>query len=206
MVGDMPKIIDKEIKKIEILHAAMKVFALKGILNTKMIDIAEEAQVGKGTIYEYFRSKDEIFLTAFHYIFSETEQQLSDVLSTTSDPVRKLELVLEITFDSFMGHSGEFAAILMDFWAEGVRNKDSNILNAIDLKRIYAEYRRLISSILQEGIDKGIFRKMDIDLVASAFLGILDGLALQWIMDSKAVSLEKVTSVVLGCIINGIKS
>ena len=202
----MPKIIDKEVKKLEILHAAMKVFANKGILNTKMIDISSEAGVGKGTIYEYFRSKDEIFFTAFTYVFKETEQQLSDALSTTSDPVRKLELVLEITFDSFMGHSGEFAAIMMDFWAEGVRNKDSNILNAIDLKGIYAEYRKLISSILQEGIDNRIFRQMDIDLIASAFLAILDGLALQWIMDRKAVNLKQVTAVVLECIINGIKS
>ena len=201
----MPKIIDKEVKKLEILHAAMKVFAHKGILNTKMIDIANEARVGKGTIYEYFRSKDEIFITAYQYVFTEANNNLTEALQTTSDPVKKLELVLNITFDSFMGHSGEFAAIMMDFWAEGVRRKDSKVLDAFNLKGVYTEYRALVSSILQEGIKKGIFRDMDVNLVSSAFLGTLDGLALQWIIDPGAVNLQKVPAVILDGFLNGIK-
>ena len=54
----MPKIVDKKKKREKILETAITVFAKRGIANTKITDIAEAAQVGKGTIYEYFHSKD----------------------------------------------------------------------------------------------------------------------------------------------------
>lgn len=202
----MPKIVDKEEKKLVILHAAMLVFARNGIVNTKMIDIANEAGVGKGTIYEYFRSKEDIFMTAFQYVFNTAKQNINHALEATSDPVKKLESLLEITFNSFMGDGGDFAAILMDFWAEGVRNKDSKVLEIVDLKKVYSEYRILISAILNEGIEKGIFRELDVDLISSAFLGTLDGLALQWILDRDAIDINKATSVMLESFLYGIKS
>ena len=55
-----PKIVDKEVKKKEILESAIKVFARNGIANTKVIDIAIEADTSKGNIYTYFESKEEI--------------------------------------------------------------------------------------------------------------------------------------------------
>ena len=64
----MPKIVDKAAKKNEILLAAMRLFAEKGVVNSKMADIAIAAGIGKGTIYEYFRSKEEIFGEAFSTI------------------------------------------------------------------------------------------------------------------------------------------
>ena len=60
-----PIIVDKELKKQDILVAALKVFARQGIAKTKMIDIAIEAGIGKGTIYEYFRSKEEVIRESF---------------------------------------------------------------------------------------------------------------------------------------------
>ena len=56
-----PKIVDKEAKKTQIIIAATQVFSKLGVAKTKMIDIAQAAGIGKGTIYEYFRSKEEIF-------------------------------------------------------------------------------------------------------------------------------------------------
>ena len=202
----MPRIINKAAKKSDILHAAMRVFARKGVVNTKMIDVAEEARVGKGTIYEYFRSKEEIFITAFEYVFDNAEMRVREALARTSDPVKKLEYMLEITFASIMGETGEFAAIMMDFWAEGVRTKDTEIIEEMNLKGKYANYRELIATILKDGIKKGIFRKMDVNLMSSAFLGALDGLALQWILDPGAIDMKKVTKVTLDGFLNGIKS
>ena len=56
----MPKIVDKEAKKLDIVHAALKEFARRGVANTKMADIATAAGIGKGTIYEYFKDKNEM--------------------------------------------------------------------------------------------------------------------------------------------------
>ena len=85
-----PKIVDKELKKMEILHAAIKVFASKGIPNTKMIDIAREAGIGKGTIYEYFRSKKEIIQETFQAFLQELDQVEEDADTRETDPFSRL--------------------------------------------------------------------------------------------------------------------
>jgi AcrR family transcriptional regulator len=82
----MPKIIDKDEKKAEILRAAMQVFSQKGVAKTKMIDIAKCARVGKGTIYEYFDSKEDIFREAFEKVYYESERLLEEAIGSTDDP------------------------------------------------------------------------------------------------------------------------
>lgn len=200
----MPKIVDKELKKMEILHAAMNVFARKGVVKTKMIDIANEAGIGKGTIYEYYRSKEKIFISAFTYFFENLESMLGKALENEDDPFRQLQIIVNTSFEALL-HGGEgFADIMMDFWAEGVRNKDQEILIAINLKDIYSEYRKTIQLILKRGIRQGVFRKMDTKAAASVFLGSFDGIMLQWIIDRKEIDLNKVTKEILNTFINGI--
>jgi TetR/AcrR family fatty acid metabolism transcriptional regulator len=201
----MPRIVDKETKKMEILHAAMKIFARNGIVKTKMIDVATEAGVGKGTIYEYFRSKEEIFTTAFVMIFENLEVRIMDVLAREEDPVVQLNLLVETTIKEFMHGEGEFAEIMMDFWAEGVRNKDKNVLAVIDLKKIYSKYRSLLKVIIKNGIDKGVFKKMDTNSLSAVLIAALDGIYLQWILDRKAINISKVSKVLLESFIDGIR-
>ncbi len=201
----MPRVVDKEAKKMEILHAAMHVFAKKGVVKTKMIDIATVAGVGKGTIYEYFRSKEEIFLSAFTYFFRTMESMVSDALSKEDDPLKQLELIMTISLDAFMHIGDEFADIMMDFWAEGIRNKNNVVLDAIDLKGLYANYREVIQHILEKGIKEGVLKPMDTESTASVFIAAFDGIMLQWIMDRKAVDLRKIPNVLFDGFIEGIK-
>ena len=201
----MPKIVNKNAKKLEILHAAMKVFAKKGIVKTKMIDVAHAAGVGKGTIYEYFRSKEEIFYTAYQYMFEDTEKAILENLKSTDDPVKQLEILVDTTLTSFLNDGGDFAEIMMDFWAEGVRLKDSGTLSVIDLNKIYSEYRIIISAILNDGIHRNIFRPLNAQAMAAVMIAALDGLALQWIMDRKSIDLQESAKVMLDSFLNGIK-
>lgn len=201
----MPKIVDKEAKKMEILNAAMQVFAQKGVVKTKIIDIATTAGVGKGTIYEYFRSKEEIFTSAYNYFFQTMESMLQEALSKEDDPLKQLELILTISLDAFMHIGEEFADIMMEFWAEGIRNKNQDILDAINLKGVYSNYRKMIQKILKKGIEKGMFKPMDTKSTASVLIGALDGVMLQWIMDRKAINLRKVSVVLLDSFIEGIR-
>lgn len=201
----MPKIVDKEAKKMEILHAAMQVFAQKGVVKTKIIDIATTAGVGKGTIYEYFRSKEEIFISAYTYFSKTTESMVQKALSKEDDPLKQLELILTISLDAFMHIGEEFADIMMEFWAEGIRNKNQDILDAINLKGVYSDYRKMVQQILKKGIEKGVFKPMDTKSTASVLIGALDGIMLQWIMDRKAINLRKVPVVLLDGFIEGIR-
>ena len=201
----MPKIVDKKAKKLEILHVAMRVFAQKGVVKTKMIDIATAARIGKGTIYEYFSSKEDIFETAFVFFFQIMDQTIREALAKTNDPLEQLHLLVEKSFEGMM-HGGEgFAEIMMDFWAEGVRNKNREVLDTIDLKGIYSRYRKMIKGILDNGIKQGVFREMDSKMVASVFIGTLDGIMLQWILDHKAINIRKGYQVLLETMIEGLR-
>ena len=201
----MPKIIDKNAKKLEILHAAAKVFAQKGVVNTKMIDIAVEAGIGKGTIYEYYRSKEEIFGDSFRLIFDHMESQLADAIGKTDDPVLKLRKLIQVTLKEFLEHSGDLAGIMMDFWAEGVRTKNDEIMNVINLEQIYSEYRIMIADILHDGINKGVFREVDANSLAAIIIGSLDGIMLQWIINKNLVDLDKISEVIIETLLSGIK-
>ncbi len=201
----MPKIIDKQAKKLEILHAAAKVFAEKGVVKTKMMDIAVAAAIGKGTIYEYYRSKEEIFGDTFRLIFDHMESQLADSIGNTDDPVLKLKQLIKITLEEFLEHSGDLAGIMMDFWAEGVRTKNNDVLGIINLEQVYSEYRMMIADILHDGINKRVFRKVDVNSLSVIIIGALDGIMLQWIINKNIVDIKKVSAVIIETLLNGIQ-
>lgn len=201
----MPKIVDKKAKKLEIMHAAAKVFAEKGVVKTKMVDIAAEAGIGKGTIYEYYRSKEEIFADTFRLIFDDMETRLAEAIGGTEDPVEKIKNLIHVTAIEFLDHSGDLARIMMDFWAEGVRSKNDELLNIVNLELVYSEYKLLIADILHDGIKKGIFRETDVHSLAAILVGALDGVMLQWIINKDTIDLNKVSEVLIETILNGIK-
>ncbi len=201
----MPKVIDKEAKKKEIIFAALSVFASKGVVKTKMIDIAEAAGIGKGTIYEYFRSKEEIFAAGFVLFFEDMEKMIEKALEGTDDPEQQLQLLMDTSLDSLNQYGPDFAAIMMDFWAEGIRNKDEEFLTAINMPRIYEEYRRLVRGILENGIKKGVFKSCNTLQTSAALIGAFDGIMLQWIMDRDMIDIEAAYASLLEHFLNGIK-
>lgn len=200
-----PKIVNKEAKKADILQAAMQVFSQNGIAKTKMADIAKVAGIGKGTIYEYFRSKEDIFGEAFQFFNQNTEKELQKAITSTDDPIEKLHLLFDVSLSEFIESSGDFAAIMMDFWAEGIRTKDEKIMNIINLEQIYTDFRQMIAGILDDGIRKGVFRVVDTQSLSAVLIAAMDGVMLQWIMDKNLLNLHQVANVMLDALINGIK-
>jgi TetR/AcrR family fatty acid metabolism transcriptional regulator len=200
-----PKIVNKEEKKTDIIHAAMIVFAQKGLVKTKMIDIAQQAGIGKGTIYEYFRSKEDIFTAAFSLFFSDINSAIEKNLSNTDDPVEQLKLLMKVSVQSMNHYGSDFAAIMMDFWAEGIRTKDERILSIINLKKIYEDYRRSFRMILENGINTGVFKPVNTLYTSAVLIAAFDGLLLQWIMDRELIDPEKATDALICAFLDGIK-
>ena len=201
-----PRIVNKEEKKQEILKVAVRIFAQKGVVKTKMADIAEAAGIGKGTIYEYFRSKEDIFAETYGHLFQDKEDRIAEVLESSISPEDKLRKFMSVTIEEFLVRDGgEFAGIMMSFWSEGIRNHNERIMEIIDLKKVYSEFRDIIAGILEEGIKKGQFRKMDTFITASVIIGALDGILLQYVMDKNVFSPEQATAALFESFLNGIK-
>ena len=201
-----PRVVDKAAKKEYILQAAMKVFAQQGFGKTKMIDIATEAGIGKGTIYEYFSSKDEIFSNAYTYFIQGLEQEFTKAITETEDPADKIIAIINATVEGIVA-SADFVAIMLDFWAEGIRNHNHDEMNQLlDMKKMYSTYRTILVQIIEEGIAKGVFRKVDPISAASIIIGALDGIMLQWYMEPDLIEMDKITETLISMFKAALKS
>ncbi|MBN1352761.1 TetR/AcrR family transcriptional regulator [candidate division KSB1 bacterium] len=200
----MPKKIDKAAKKLEIIKHAMRVFAQKGYAKTKMADVALAAKIGKGTIYEYFKSKDEIFNFVFTHFMDSMETIVAKAIFKLTDPVEKIKTIFTSWAAHITSHENDIMEIMLDFWAEAVRKKDDKEIAMIQLDKIYDDFRRIIQSILEEGIRTGSFKKIDAYYTASLILGAMDGMMIQWILNKELFDIKKATEHSIQVFLTGI--
>jgi AcrR family transcriptional regulator len=184
----MPKIINKKEKKQKILQAAIKEFASKGFKATKISSIAESADIGKGTIYEYFKSKDELFHNAFIFFRDEINTTIAKKIYNIFDPVKKLNSFFNAWIELLDSPLCDFMEVILDFWAEGIKNEHKN--TNIDLKTMYQEYRLMTQNLLDDCMIENKSQKINTHLTSSIIIGTLDGLMLQWIVDRNAFDLK----------------
>ena len=202
----MPKIVDKEARKKEIIEAALKVFAKRGVANTRMIEIAEAAGIGKGTIYEYFTDKNEIFVNAFEHFINMMNSVMAKKVFMLKDPIDKLKALINGWVEIINEIGYEFIEIMLEFWAEGIRTKQNFTEAPINMNKMYSEYRAFIKSILDEGVAAGQFREMNTMLTAAILIGALDGIMIQWILDKSIFSFNEAAEHLLDELLKGIMS
>ena len=194
-----PRIVDKEAKRKQILGAAMTVFARKGINDFRMIEIAEAANVGKGTLYEYFPSKDELIIGCFSLFMSRFNDHVATQLADVSDPVEKIKKLISASFEFCLSDRALFDTIF-DFYAAGIPRRDGKSL-LTELTPMYKEMIEWVRVIIDDGVSQGIFKPTDSKVAASSILALLDGiffqLALGVISVDSADFANKVTSVLL---------
>ncbi len=172
-----PKIVDKEKKKREILRSALKVFSQRGIHDFKMIQVAQAAGVGKGTLYEYFPSKEDIVIGSFELMLEDFEAHLEQRLGSLTKPVDQVRQYFFAGFEFFVLQKRRLD-VLFDFYAAGLPRRDGTPL----LQNMAGNYRLAVdylAGIIQRGIDQGDFRPVDATIAASSLLAMLDGLLFQ---------------------------
>ena len=201
-----PKVVDKEKKKREILLAAMRVYAEKGARNARVADVAVAAGIGKGTIYEYFRSRNDILTEAFHLVIADVEKGFIGVMQSTDDPETRLKQITRVSFESFLQFPADIVEIYLDFWSEGIRQGDVEGRLGINLKSMYEQFRTFISTVLDDGITSGVFRPMNTRLVASTLMATIDGLLLQLIADRDAFDQSRMADEIIDLFLEGLRS
>lgn len=186
----MPIIVDKERKRREILKAAMRVFAREGYHRAKMEAVAEEAGIGKGTVYEYFKSKTDLFLALHDHMLAELKAFYMKELKGIQQPAAMLERFIAVAFETFRLWE-PFFLVFFDYWAEGGRGEQQTLLQT-RLREAYAVARNDVAAIIAAGVKDGSFRCEDPLLVAASILATLDGLVLQWLCDRDAFDLDAI--------------
>ncbi len=177
----------KEAKRQLLIHAAIEMFAQKGFHDTKMQDIADFAGVGKGTLYEYFETKEELFLAVYDSWIDEYETDMVRQSERLLDPVSKASALIDTTVEFYEKHA-DHAAILLEFWAHAIRSQNPHFLNRIrEMKSRLAE---LGGKVAKELIKLKLFVDVDVESFTRLELAMSDGVFLQWILDGKAYSLR----------------
>jgi AcrR family transcriptional regulator len=168
------KIIDKVQKRETILRHAMQVFARQGLHDFKMIDIADAAGIGKGTLYEYFKSKAEMIDGCNRLFLSDYSKELHSRLQKTDSPERQVSELINGTLEFFTSEP-ERLQLIFDIWAFTYRKID-NIEELHKLGEFFTPIRLHITNIIQRGIDEGFFKRVDSMATASILMALIDGI------------------------------
>jgi AcrR family transcriptional regulator len=200
------RIVDKEAKRREILLAATQVVARHGIRTVKIADIAVAAGVGKGTIYEYFSSKEEIYGAIIREYLDRAETVAAKKMFRARAPREKIAALLTGWLETTENESGDFLRLFIDVWSEAIRQTSSGVAEVFDLKSYFHEYRAFVAAVLQEGIDAGDLRSIDTVVAAGSLLALFDGIMLQWLLDPDHVDVRKAIDTTLDIIWNGISA
>jgi TetR/AcrR family fatty acid metabolism transcriptional regulator len=167
-------------KREQIVQAAIKVFAEKGLEKGKIADIAREAGIGKGTVYEYFSSKEDLFSAIEQFVIQGMLQDLQQWVEIDLPPRQKLEYIIDRSMETFLA-MGESLLIVTELWAQSARGLWHGS-SEMAIRGMYESYRKTIVTILQAGIDSGDFRAMDTEGVATLLMAFLDGLIWQYMI------------------------
>ena len=166
-------------KKSRIIQAAVMVFAQKGYANATVADIAARAEIGKGTIYEYFASKEDLFFAAFEWFKVQTRSAAKVNISVLGGSAAKR---LEALSDSLMGMWQEIKEVFtltMEFWAASASSQMRERFKA-GFHSMYRDFREIVQSMVHDGIRRGEFRSdINPESIAAALVGAWDALFLQ---------------------------
>jgi len=187
-------------KREAILRAAISVFARCGYFNSKVADIAREAGVADGTVYLYFKSKEEIL----HSIFDRSVEEALDAarkrVERLEDPREKLRQIAHMHLER-LGADRDLAVVFQ------VELRGSTKFMEEFSAAGFAEYLALIRSTFEEGQRAGMFRAdLNARVVAKVFFGALDEMATNWILSKRRYKLAPMADQVLDIFLNGVRT
>lgn len=167
-------------KRQQILDAAVEVFARSGFHGSRVSDIAREAEVADGTIYLYFKSKDEILLALFEQKMTEMIQAAQQALEGIDDPFEKLRRFCVHHMKNVEEHRSAAKVLQVELRLSNTFMKEYKPLPLQD-------YLNLVGRVLEEGQSRGLVRAdLNPVIVRRALFGALDEIAMQWILTPNA--------------------
>jgi AcrR family transcriptional regulator len=177
-----PKIVDRDARRRELAAAAAEVFAERGYEGTRIADVAERAGVGKGTVYEYFGSKEELFFAVFEEVHRELDERLERVVDPDAPAPEQLRVAVRSMVEETV-EQVELYGLTLELWTGASSGLYGGRLREafVDL---YGCLRGQVAGIVRAGQAAGELRAgVDPDGLAAAIVGAVDALGLQHWLD-----------------------
>src|SRR3989441_3188959 len=185
-------------KRAMILRAATRVFARNGYFNSKVADIARAAEVADGTVYLYFKSKEEILHSIFDQNMAEAIAAGGQLIENLDDPREKLRRIAKLHLER-LGADRDLAVVFQVELRGSTKFMEE--FSAAGL----AEYLGVIRSTIEEGQRAGVFRaELNAKVAAKILFGALDEMATNWILSKRRYKLPPLVDTVLDIFLNGV--
>ncbi len=175
----MDKLIsDKDQRHRELLTAAGEVFGRNGYNESTVDEIALQAGVSKGSIYNYFESKKDIFEQLFIAGIQSDLKQLEELLRAETTAAEKLDKLVTFFFRQASQHS-QCGKLALEFWATAACDEPEGVFRT-SIRELYGTAHQMVVDILKEGESSGEFvLEHEAGIGAGLILAILDGLDAQ---------------------------
>jgi TetR/AcrR family fatty acid metabolism transcriptional regulator len=185
-------------KPQQIIEAAVRVFARRGYYNSRVSDIAREAGIAAGTIYLYFKTKDDILVTLFRDKMAEFVDALRKAIANEPDAASKVRRLVWLHF-SRLEEDPELAEVLQVEMRQGQK-----FFRGASGQEIGA-YFALIASVLEEGVSEGRFRSgMSVKVATKMLFGAMDQMATSWVLGKRGYRLVDTADAVADIFLQGV--
>ena len=187
-------------KRRRILDAAVQVFSRNGFFNSKVAHVAREAGVADGTIYLYFKNKEDLLIQVFIDTMETALAKQEAALEGISDPVEKLQSFIHVHFDVVKETPNLAEVMTVEL------RQSSKFMRGSDL-RLFGQYLGVIARIIEEGQETGAFsRRLSARSGARAVFGALDELQLEWATSDPAQPVSEVCGNLVELLLNGLRA
>lgn len=162
-----------EVRRAQILEAALRCIAERGYDATTMDDVARACALSKGSVYRFFRSKEELLWALFD-AFDRRAAESVETVEPDADPIEAIGRSLGLVLDALGGHAELLAAWFELFGRRGLRERFAGV---------YLGARASLARRLEHGVAEGRIRPVAADEVAAGLVGVVEGMLLQTMVD-----------------------
>jgi TetR/AcrR family transcriptional regulator, fatty acid metabolism regulator protein len=167
----------------QIIDAAVVVIAEHGYHQAQVSKIAKQAGVADGTIYLYFKNKEDILISLFQEKMGSFIEKIEQEIAGISSPLEKLYVLVEKHFESLAADHHLAVVTQLE-----LRQSNKELRHRIN--EVLKGYLRIIDGIVKEGIEKGEFRPdLDIRLTRQMIFGTIDETITTWVMNEQKYDL-----------------
>ena len=173
-------------RRHQILEATRLVISERGFRDLRIADVAKIAGYSTGTVHYYFASKDELLVVAFRFQYEQSVERRENYLAEDDDPVQRLRKLAsgylpssDVTIESWR--------VWLELWVSALRSLPLAAINDV----YYGDWRRAVLEAATEARDAGLLDIPDLAAFSDAYVAMMDGLAIQVLIGSAHMTLDR---------------
>lgn len=185
-------------KRDALLRAAIDTFAARGFFNAQVADVARAAGVAAGTVYLYFRGKDDLLISIFERTMKEAIADGRRSIGALADPIERLHEIARL----HLGRLGRDRALAVVFQVE--LRQSTKFMERFSSTHL-REYLGIIRTVIADGQARQVFHsQISPTLAAKLFFGALDEMATNWILSRRKYSLAAEADAIVDLFVGGL--